>query len=227
MPAWKHGRAPASPTLRDLFERGSLPVTQVRANADEPIYSTGDEDDALYLVESGQVKVAMSSAGGQDCLIAIHGSGDVFGESCFDSTGRRTETAIAMMPTLVRRAARSDLVAELHRASAHDTMYRHLADRLGERQSAVFDLITLNAAQRLAKLLLHLGDTLGQQDGPHRVLDHRISHEELAELVGTTRPRITEFMQQFRQQGMLDSRRTRAIRVHREKMLEFLGLEGP
>jgi CRP/FNR family cyclic AMP-dependent transcriptional regulator len=225
MPASNHGRTPAPPTLRDLFERDSLPVAQVRVDAHEPIYATGDDDDAMYLVESGQVKIALSSAGGQDCLIAIYTAGDVFGESCFDGSGRRIETATAMLPTLVRRAARSDVVAEMQRADATETMLRHLAVRLGERQTAVFDLVTMHAERRLAKVLLQLADKLGETDGEHLTIEQRISHEELAEIVGTTRPRVTAFMQRFRQKGILVNKGTRSIRVHRQKMLEFLGLD--
>lgn len=222
MPA-TDGRAHAHTSfLRDVFERDSLPAARVRVDAQQSIYATGDDDDAMYLIESGQVKLFMSSAAGKDCLLAIYTVGEVFGESCFTGAPRRFESATAMQPTVVKRATRRDFVAEVQRAGMHDVLLRHLATRLAERQTAVFDLVTIDAERRLAKVLLTIAEKLGTPDGPYLRVEQRISHEELSQIVGTTRPRITAFMQRFRRLGIIEATGHRAISVQREKAREFL-----
>jgi CRP-like cAMP-binding protein len=198
-----------------------VPVARTRVDAQGSIYAPGDEDDSLYLIESGQVKLSMSSASGKDCLVAIYTAGDVFGESCFTGTGKRFEHAIAMIPSVVRRVARRDLLVEMNTRTT-EALVQHLASRLAERQTAVFDLVTMDSEPRLAKVLLEVAEKLGVADGPFLVIDQRVSHEELSQIVGTTRPRITKFMQNFRRGGLIETTRRYVIRVHREKVIKYL-----
>ncbi len=219
------GRAQAhAPSLRDIFDREPLAATRIRVEPQQAIYATGDEDDSLYLIESGQVKLSMASASGKDCLLAIYTAGEVFGESCFAGTSKRFESAIAMQPTVVRRASRRDVFVEIERASAHELLLRHVGSRLAERQTAVFDLVTTAAERRLAKVLLSFAEKLGAVDGPFLRLGQRLSHEELSQIVGTTRPRITAFMQRFRNTGLIETE-GRSISVHRQRVREFLAEE--
>jgi CRP-like cAMP-binding protein len=219
--------APASaqaPSLREIFDRHTLAVTRLRIEGQQLVYATGEEDEAMYLVEQGQVKMSMASEEGKDCLLAIYGPGEVFGESCFDGNRRRNETATAMTFTIVRRASKREFLAEVERAGATELLLRHLALRLEERQLAVFDLITKDSEQRLAKVLLAFAEKLGRPDGPFLRLEHRISHEELSQIVGTTRPRITAFMQRFRTLGLIETT-GRSISVHRQRTRAFLARE--
>jgi CRP-like cAMP-binding protein len=166
----------------------------------------------------------MASEEGKDCLLAIYGPGEMFGESCFDGVRRRCETATAMTFTIARRASKREFVAEVERAGAIDLLLRHLAQRLEDRQNAVFDLITNDSEQRLAKVLLAFAERLGRPDGLFLRLEHRISHEELSQIVGTTRPRITAFMQRFRSMGLVETT-GRSISVHRQRIRAFLAQE--
>ncbi len=188
------------------------------------VYATGDHDDALYLVESGQVKITMASAEGKDCLLAMHGGGEVFGESCFIGDRKRGETATAMTSTIVRRTSRRELLAEVERSAAIELLLRHMAIRLAEQRRAVFDLITKDAEQRLAEVLLAFAEKFGTADGSLLRLEHRISHEELSQIVGTTRPRITAFMQRFRKLGLIETV-GRSISVHRLRTRAYLARE--
>lgn len=178
----------------------------------------------MYLIESGQVKLSMSTPAGEDCLLAIYTAGEVFGESCFSGVGHRQERAAAMRPTIVRRAPCGDFIAEVHRAGAYDALVRHLARRLEERQVAILDRVTMDAERRLAKVLLEFAEKFGVSDGPYLRIEQRISHEELSQFVGTTRPRITVFMQRFRRLGIVQDS-PRSITVHREKARAFLARE--
>ena len=223
MPSKSDGRAHAhSPSLGDVFDRVSTSAARVRIEAQQSIYAPGDDDDAMYLIESGQVKLSMSSAAGKDCLLAIYTAGEVFGESCFSAPNKRFESASAMQPTVVRRVPRRDFLAEVQKASATESLIRHLAMRLADRQTAVFDLVTMDAERRLAKVLLFFAEKVGTSEGPYLRVEQRISHEELSQIVGTTRPRVTAFMQRFRRLGILEDTPHRAIALHRAKAREFL-----
>src|SRR5215216_1908372 len=184
------------PSLRDVFDRASSTAGLVRVDGQQSIYATGDDDDSMYLIETGQVKLSMSSAAGKDCLLAIYTAGDVFGESCFIAP-KRIESASAMLPTVVRRIGRAEFLSIARNTSSLDLLLGHLATRLAERQISVFDLVTMDAERRLAKVLLGIAEKLGTSDGQYLRLEQRISHEELSQIVGTTRPRITAFMQRF------------------------------
>jgi CRP/FNR family transcriptional regulator, cyclic AMP receptor protein len=207
-----------------MFDRHSLASNRLRIEGQHPVYATGEEDDAIYLVEQGQVKISMASAEGKDCLVAIYGPGELFGESCFTGNSRRSESATTMTFTIVRRASRRDFLAEVDRANVTELLLRHLAQRLEERQLAVFDLITNDSEKRLAKVLLTFAEKLGRVDGPFLRLEHRISHEELSQIVGTTRPRITAFMQRFRSLSLIETT-GRSISVHPQLTREFLAKE--
>jgi len=220
MPTHHDGRAHLAPSLREVFDRVSAADTRQRFDAQAAIYASGDEDESMYLIESGQVKLSMSSAAGKDCLIAVYSAGDVFGESCFASPSKRFETAIAMQQTIVRRAPRHDFLGAIERMKANEVLLAHLAKRIAERQTAVFDLVTMPSERRLAKVLLAVAEKLGVADGAFLKLDQKISHEELSQIVGTTRPRITAFIQRFRERGLLVTA-GRKINVHRDRMRDF------
>jgi CRP/FNR family transcriptional regulator, cyclic AMP receptor protein len=225
MPTHNDGRAHLAPSLREVFDRVSLADTRVRFDAQAPIYATGDEDESMYLIESGQVKLSMASAAGKDCLLAIYSAGDVFGESCFTTSPKRFETATAMQPTVVRRASVRDFLGAVEKARATEVLLAHLARRIAERQTAVFDLVTMPSERRLAKVLLGVAEKLGTPEGAYLKLDQKISHEELSQIVGTTRPRITAFIQRFRERGLVVTV-GRAINVHRERIREFVDTDG-
>ena len=220
-PPTRRTNAHPSP-LRGLFRGEHSIAAPLNIDPAAAIYTTGDPDDALYHVESGQVKVFMSSAGGKDCLIDIYASGDIFGETCLAAPGRRVESATAMTRSVVQRLSRRELLAEVVRTDAMDALLEHLALRMYERQIAVFDLVTMDSERRLVKVLLQLGRKLGVPDGPYLRIAHRISQEELAQIVGTTRPRITAFMQRFRAGGIVATPTSRELRIHRVKAREYL-----
>src|SRR5215212_9882543 len=219
----REGRTHApAPSLRDVFRSDSVPAARLRIDARQPIYATGDEDDAMYLVETGRVKLFMSSEGGRDCLLSIYTAGDIFGESCFESSDKRVESASAMSRVIVRRLPRREFLLEVRRAGLTDELLRHLAGRIAEGQAMILDLITSDSERRLARMLLALAEKLGTPDGPYIRIEQRISHEDLSQMVGTTRPRVTAFIQNFRRQGIIDTPGPRSIRVHLQRIAEFL-----
>jgi CRP-like cAMP-binding protein len=207
--------------MRDVFRKDEMSTVRVVVDTERSIYASGEVDDALYLVESGQVKLFMSSAGGRDCVIAIYAEGDIFGDNCL-STSKRIETATAMRPSVVRRMARRDFMATVQRLAASEKLIQFLAIRVAERQTAMFDLVTMDSARRLVKALLGLAEKIGATDGGFLQIEPRMSQEELAQIVGTTRPRVTAFMQHFRRLGIIDTPGPRSIRIHEQKARAYL-----
>lgn len=219
----REGRTHApAPSLRDVFRSDSVPAARLRIDARQPIYATGGEDDAMYLVETGRVKLFLSSESGRDCLLAIYTAGDVFGESCFDGSRKRAESAYAMSRTAVRRLSRRDFLAEVRRKELSNELLRLLAERLTDGQVMIVDLITSDSERRLAKTLLDLAEKLGTPDGPYIRIEQRVSHEDLSQMVGTTRPRVTAFIQNFKRLGIIDTPGPRSIRVHRQHIRDYL-----
>src|SRR6185503_2557308 len=100
-----------------------------------------------------------------------------------------------------------------------------LAMRMEERQTAFFQRVTMVAEQRLAQVLIQLADKFGTPEGPYLRVEQHLSHEELSQFVGTTRPRVSEFMKHFRELGVIGPSDQRVIRVHRPKALKFLSTE--
>lgn len=199
--------------------KGSRTVTVARH---DNVYTCGDQDDAIYFIESGQVKLVMLSPEGKECLLAICTRGDIFGELCLAGLGGRLETATAMEETVLRLIPSSKFFLRLGGDSLLEGFVRYLALRIADQQEAITNLVTVDCEQRLGKILLQLARKLGRKN-PHSVcIEHKISHEELAKMVGTTRPRISEFMQRFRARGLIEMSIEHFIVVKEGKLAEYL-----
>jgi CRP/FNR family cyclic AMP-dependent transcriptional regulator len=161
------------------------------------VYTAGDQDEMVYFIENGQIKLLMFSSEGKECLLAIHSDGDVFGELCISELGVRSETATAMKETSLKRIPCSRSFARLKRDSLFEGFTRYLAVRIADQQQVIANLVTVDSEQRLGQNLLQLARTMGKKDPLSSRIELRISHEELSEMVGTTRPRISLSMQRF------------------------------
>src|SRR5437667_4883408 len=158
----------------------------------------------VYFIESGQIKLLMLSADGKECLLAIHSAGDIFGELCLSGLGSRLETATAMKQTILKQIPCTQFFGRLHRDSLFEGFVRYLAVRIADQQQVIANLVTVDSEQRLGKTLLQLARTMGKKDPRSIRIELKISHEELSEMVGTTRPRISVFMQRFRNRGLIE-----------------------
>jgi CRP/FNR family transcriptional regulator, cyclic AMP receptor protein len=160
------------------------------------------------------------------CLLAIHSAGDIFGELCLSGLGARLETATAMEDTILKQIPCSQFFARLGRDSLFEGFVRYLAVRIADEQQVIANLVTVDSEQRLGQTLLQLGRTLGKKD-PHSLHSAtKISHEELSEMVGTTRPRISMFMERFRKHGLLETNREHSLVVKEKKLTDYLALRA-
>lgn len=208
--------------LRESLRLGHFDFSTVQIAKHQTIYSCGDSAEAVYFIESGQVKLLMLSPEGKECLLAIHTDGDTFGELCLAGSGIRQETATTMEETRVRRIPCSTFFQHLNQNSLVEGFVHYLAARVGEQQRVIANLITVDSEHRLGETLLFLASKLGQPDPRSTRIEKKITHEELSEMVGTTRPRITRFMRQFRTLGLIEITREHFLVIKEKKLSDYL-----
>ena len=208
--------------LRDSLQRETISSRAVKIARHDNVYSCGDQDETVYFIESGQIKLLMLSSDGKECLLAIHSGGDIFGELCLSGLGARLETATAMKATTLKQIPSAQFFARLSRDSLYEGFVRYLAVRIADQQQIIANLVTVDSEQRLGQTLLQLGRTMGKKDPRSIRIELKITHEELSEMVGTTRPRISLFMQRFHNLGLLETNEDRFLIVKENKLTEYL-----
>ena len=208
--------------MRDSLRRETLNSRAVTIPRHANVYTCGDQDEMVYFIEIGQIKLLLLSPEGKECLLAIHSSGDVFGELCLAGLGARHETATAMKETKLKKIPCAQFFARLGRESLLEGFVRYLAVRVADQQHVIANLVTVDSEQRLGQTLLQLGRTLGKKDPRSIRIELKISHEELSEMVGTTRPRISFFMQRFRNLGLIETNRDRFLIIKEHKLTDYL-----
>jgi CRP/FNR family cyclic AMP-dependent transcriptional regulator len=208
--------------LRESLQHQTLNSRAVKIARHANVYTCGDQDEMVYVVESGEIKLLMLSPEGKECLLAIHSAGDIFGELCLSGLGSRLETATAMEETILKKIPSSQFLARLSRDSLLAGFVRYLAVRIAGQQQVIANLITVDSEQRLGKTLLQLARALGKKDQQSTRIELKISHDELSEMVGTTRPRISLFMQRFRNLGLIETNLDRFLVINEKKLADYL-----
>ncbi len=209
--------------LRDSLRRETFNSRAIKIAKHDHVYTCGDRDEMMvYFIESGQIKLLMLSPEGKECLLAIHSAGDIFGEMCLSGLGPRLETATAMEDTDLKQIPCSEFFARLSSDLLLEGFVQYLAVRIADQQQVIADLVTVDSEQRLGKTLLQLARKLGKQDPRSIRIEHKISHEELSEMVGATRPRISKFMQRFRELGLIETTTERFLIIKERKLTDYL-----
>ena len=208
--------------LRSSLESKSPPFTTVKVCKHENVYTLGDRAETVYFIESGQIKLLTLSPEGKGCLTGIHTQGDTFGELCLAGPPVRRETATAMEDTALRVIPCAAFFLHLGEHSLLEDFVRCLAVRIDEQQRIITHLITVDSEHRLGETLLELARKLGKQDPRSKRIEQRITHEELSQMVGTTRPRVTEFMQKFRRLGLIANGPNHFLIVNEKRLAEYL-----
>jgi CRP/FNR family transcriptional regulator, cyclic AMP receptor protein len=186
------------------------------------VYTCGDKDELVYFIERGQIKLLMISPQGRECLLAIHSTGDIFGELCLSGLGTRLETAVAMEETVLKQIPCPKFFARLERDALFPGFVQYLAVRIADQQQVIANLVTVDSEQRLGKTLLRLARTLGKKDPRSTRIELKITHEELSEMVGTTRPRISVFMQRFKNLGLIEVNAEHFLIIKENKLTAYL-----
>jgi CRP/FNR family cyclic AMP-dependent transcriptional regulator len=194
----------------------------IKVDKHNPVYTVGDERETVYFIEKGQIKLVMVSSEGKECMLAIHGSGDVFGELCLSGLGGRLETATAMEDTLLKEIPCARFLERLTKDSLLEGFIKYLAVRVADQQQVIANLVTVDSEQRLGKTLLQIARKHGKKDPKSIRIEVKISQEELASMVGTTRPRINVFMQRFRNLDLIEYNTEHHLIIKENKFTAYL-----
>ncbi len=159
--------------------------------------------DAVFYIEKGKVKLTVLSTRGKEAVVAILGSGDFFGEGCLAGQPLRMATATAMTECSILRLQKETMVRMLHNEPALSELFMaYLLSRNVRIEEDLVDQLFNSSEKRLARILLLL--TRFGKDGQHEPVVPKISQETLAEMVGTTRSRVSFFMNKFRKLGFIE-----------------------
>jgi len=202
-------RASTKPASRAPFDAKALldAVPEGRTSREyrkgEAVFAQGDAADAVFFVQRGKVKLTVLSRQGKQAVIALLTPGEFFGEGCLAGQPLRMATATALTEGTIIRLAKSTMVRTLHREPVFAEMFTtYLLSRNIRMEEDLVDQLFNSSEKRLARILLLLAN-FGKEGRPEPVVP-KISQEMLAEMVGTTRSRISHFMNKFRKLGFVD-----------------------
>jgi CRP/FNR family cyclic AMP-dependent transcriptional regulator len=169
----------------------------------QSIFAQGDAADAVFYIQSGKVKLTVVSNNGKEATIGILSDRDFFGEGCLAGQPLRMAAATAMTDCDLLRIEKKAMMAVLHREHAWSDMFvSYLLTRNIRYEEDLVDQLFNSSEKRLARILLLLAH-FGKEGVPQSVIP-KISQETLAEMVGTTRSRVSFFMNRFRKLGFVD-----------------------
>jgi CRP/FNR family transcriptional regulator, cyclic AMP receptor protein len=176
------------------------------------IYRQGDEADSVFYVQTGKAKVTVLSEQGKEAVVAVVGAGDFFGEGCLAGQVLRLATVATLVESSITRITKAEIVGVIHKEPAFAELFiSHLLARNSRVEEDLVDQLFNSSEKRLARTLLLLAN-FGKEGEPEPVLA-KISQETLAEMIGTTRPRVSFFMNKFRRLGLI--KYNGRIEVHR------------
>jgi CRP/FNR family cyclic AMP-dependent transcriptional regulator len=177
--------------------------TAIEYGANRNIFWEGDPADSVFFLRQGKVKLTVTSQQGKEAIIAVLGSGDLFGEGCLAGQLLRMATATAMTDCSLVRLEKRLMVRLLHEQHEISELFvTHLLSRNIRYEADLVDQLFNSSEKRLARILLLLSH-FGKESRAEPVLP-RISQENLADMIGTTRSRVSHFMNKFRKLGFID-----------------------
>ena len=208
--------------MRDSLAQETKNSSAINIAKNNNVYTVGEDNEMVYFIESGEIKLVMVSSGGKECMLAIHASGDVFGELCMAGLDGRLETATAMEDSVLKQIPCAKFLERLAKDSMLEGFVKYLTVRVADQQEVIANLVTVDSEQRLGQTLLQIARKLGKKDPRSIRIELRISHEELASMVGTTRPRVSVFMQRFRNLGLIEMSAEHHLIVKEHKLMAYL-----
>lgn len=192
-----------------------------RLLVNEAVYMCGAENQNIYFVERGYLKVLMLSQNARQCLLDICTQGDIIGESCL-LHGERVETVIAMTACVLRVIPRAEFLELIFKHKLVEESLQYLTAKLLEQQQIVSHFVMADSEGRLAATLLRLARKLGKPRDGRLMIDEKITQEELAEIVGTTRSRVGYFLKRFRTAGLIERPSQAALLINEARLDAYL-----
>jgi CRP/FNR family cyclic AMP-dependent transcriptional regulator len=176
--------------------------TLVSYKRNQKVFAQGDPADSIFFILKGKIKLTVISKAGKEAVVSILGVGDFFGEGSLAGQHLRMATAAAMLESSIMRLERLSVIRALRREPAFSELFlRYLLSRNIRIEEDLVDHLFNSSEKRLARVLLLLAN-FGKKGAPEPVIP-KISQETLAEIVGTTRSRVSFFMNRFRKMGFI------------------------
>ena len=209
------------PLLSDLSADGltrlaeKVELTEVRRR--QVVYLPGDPGEAVYFVNGGRVKISKVTRDGKELTLAYRGPGEVFGELVLIDGGPREEMAEAMDNALLTVIDRKELEALVERErTVGFRLTKVLAQRRREVESKIEHLVFKDVNAKLAGLLLRLADEYGVDDARGTLVAVKITHQEMANLIGSTRETVSLTLSQFKRRALIATDGRKVIIADRE-----------
>jgi CRP/FNR family cyclic AMP-dependent transcriptional regulator len=188
-----------SSTFLTKIENGK---TSRAYRSNQVVFSQGDPADAVFFIQSGKVKLTVVSTRGKEAVVGVLDHGSFFGEGCLAAQSLRMATASAMQPSSLIRVGKGSMVDLLHREPEFaEAFTAYLLSRNVRIEEDLVDQLFNSSEKRLARTLLLLAH-FGKDSRPETVIP-KVSQETLAAMVGTTRSRVSYFMNRFRKLGFI------------------------
>ncbi len=180
---------------------GGRTIKKYRVN--DRIFAQGDAADSIFYIQEGRVKLTVLSRRGKEAVVAMLGTGDFLGEGCLAGQLVRMATAVALSECTIMKLARREMIRVLRDEPRFSEVFvAHLLSRNIKIEEDLVDQLFNSSEKRLARVLLLLAN-FGKPGQPKTVIP-KVSQETLAEIVGTTRSRVSFFMNRFRKLGFVD-----------------------
>jgi CRP-like cAMP-binding protein len=200
----KHNKLNAGFDLEAFLAKAGIGRKIIELATKERAFSQGEPADAIFYIQKGRVRLTVVSHSGKEATIALLGPGEFMGEDCIVSDHPvRMATATALVPCTILKIRKAEMVQALHQEHAlSDLFVAFLLTRNARIQEDLVDQLFNSSEKRLARVLLLLAH-FGKPGKPETVIP-KISQETLAAMIGTTRSRVSFFMNRFRKLGFID-----------------------
>jgi CRP/FNR family transcriptional regulator, cyclic AMP receptor protein len=177
-------------------------MVELRLAKGDVLFAEGEPGEKLFLIETGKIKLGHTAPDGRESIIAVLGAGEMLGELSLFDPGPRTATATAVTATKVLSMSHEALLPWLvGRPDLAVALLAALARRLRRTNEALADLVFSDVPGRVAKALLELGGKFGEDTPSGLVVNHELTQEELAQLVGASRETVNKALADFAQRG--------------------------
>jgi len=167
------------------------------------VFRQGDPSDSVFYIQSGKLKKTVVSEQGKEAVVALLDTGSFFGEGCLTGEALRLSTVSALTNCMIARISKADITRVIHEEPAFAELFiAHLLARNSRVEEDLVDQLFNSSEKRLARTLLLLAN-FGKEGRPEPIVA-KVSQETLAEMIGTTRSRVSFFMNKFRKLGLID-----------------------
>jgi CRP-like cAMP-binding protein len=200
---------------------GQVSLEEVRRR--RVIFLPGDPGSSVFFVNGGRVKISRVTRDGKELTLAYRGPGEIFGENCVVDGGPREEMAEAMENALVSEVPREEFEALLEKhPSIGARLTRVLCQRIRDLEGKMEDLVFKDVNAKLAELLLQLAEDYGVDDERGTLVAMKITHQEMANLIGSTRETVSLTLSQFKKQGLIATEGRKIIITDKEGLRAVL-----